>query len=546
MLKKRKIMATSALIYANGPLHLGHLVEYIQADIWVRFQRLIGNDCIYICGSDAHGTPIMISAQKAGITPEELINQVFQEHKNDFADFLISFDNFYTTHSEENRKLSENIYEKLRQRGDISTKTIAQAYDPVTKMFLPDRFVKGDCPNCGAQNQYGDSCEVCGAIYSPTELQNPISILSNTAPIQKESVHYFFDLPNYTENLKNWMSKKHLQEEIINKLNEWFDAGLQAWDISRDAPYFGFEIPDAPGKYFYVWLDAPIGYFASLVNLAERNKNINVDEYINKDSPIEMYHFIGKDIVYFHALFWPAMLMSANLRTPTAVWAHGFLTINGQKMSKSRGTYITAKDYLAKFSPEYLRYYYASKLNNRIEDIDLNFTDFMHKINADLVGKVINIASRCSSFIHKYFDNQLSETLINADIFNEFVAAGEAIAEYYENREFQKAVKDIMTLADAANQYINDQKPWALVKDPSNLKQVQDICTLGLNLFYVLMIYLKPILPQTAKAVEKFLNIPETTWQSRKEPLVNKTINTFEPLLHRIALEKIAEFHTIT
>lgn len=546
MLKKRKIMATSALIYANGPLHLGHLVEYIQADIWVRFQRLIGNDCIYICGSDAHGTPIMISAQKAGITPEELINQVFQEHKNDFADFLISFDNFYTTHSEENRKLSENIYEKLRQRGDISTKTIAQAYDPVTKMFLPDRFVKGDCPNCGAQNQYGDSCEVCGAIYSPTELQNPISILSNTAPIQKESVHYFFDLPNYTENLKSWMSKKHLQEEIINKLNEWFDAGLQAWDISRDAPYFGFEIPDAPGKYFYVWLDAPIGYFASLVNLAERNKNINVDEYINKDSLIEMYHFIGKDIVYFHALFWPAMLMSANLRTPTAVWAHGFLTINGQKMSKSRGTYITAKDYLAKFSPEYLRYYYASKLNNRIEDIDLNFTDFMHKINADLVGKVINIASRCSSFIHKYFDNQLSETLINADIFNEFVAAGEAIAEYYENREFQKAVKDIMTLADAANQYINDQKPWALVKDPSNLKQVQDICTLGLNLFYVLMIYLKPILPQTAKAVEKFLNIPETTWQSRKEPLVNKTINTFEPLLHRIALEKIAEFHTIT
>lgn len=532
-------MVTAALIYANGPLHLGHLVEYIQADIWVRFQRLIGNEILFICGSDAHGTPIMISAQKAGITPEELITQIHAEHKQDFKKFAIDFDNFYTTHSDENRQLSELVYKKLKQRGDIKTRIIAQMYDPVTKMFLPDRFVKGQCPRCGAQDQYGDSCEVCGATYSPTELINPISILSNTTPIEKESEHFFFELPNYVEDLQKWMSKKHLQEEVINKLHEWFEAGLQDWDISRDAPYFGFEIPDAPGKYFYVWLDAPLGYFASLENLASQKSQIKFEDYIKKDSDIELYHFIGKDIMYFHALFWPAMLMGAEFRTPTAVWAHGFLTVNGQKMSKSRGTYITAKDYLKEFDPEYLRYYYASKLNNRIEDIDLNFNDFMQKINSDLVGKVINIASRCASFINKKFDNLLSSELIDESIFKEFVDAGDAIAEHYEKREYQKAVRDIMALADAANQYINDKKPWALAKEGRD-KLVQDICTMGLNLFYILIIYLKPILPRTAKEVEEFLNIPATTWESRKKPLLNHAINNFNPLMQRITPEKIA------
>lgn len=540
----QKILVTSALPYANGPIHLGHMVEHIQADIWVRFQKMQGHDCLFICGEDTHGTPVMISAQKQEITPEELIGKVRVEHEADFKDFMIDFDNYYTTHSKENQLLSDMIYKKLRDHGDIVTKTIAQAYDPIAKMFLPDRYVKGECPHCGAKDQYGDNCEVCGATYSPTDLKNPISILSGTPPIQKESVHYFFRLENYQEKLQQWLTPERVQEEIIHKLNEWFRVGLQSWDISRDAPYFGFEIPDAPGKYFYVWLDAPIGYMASFKNLCDKRNDLSFDEYWQNNSDVNLYHFVGKDIVYFHALFWPAMLMGVDFRTPTAIFTHGFLTINGQKMSKSRGTFITARQYLQHLDAEYLRYYFAAKLNNRIEDIDINFDDFMQKINADLVGKVVNIASRCASFINKNFSGQLANKLADEKLFHDFVTVGDCIAEHYQNREYQRAVKEIMALADIANHYIDHHKPWALAKQPGQEQQVQLVCTMGVNLFYLLMIYLKPILPKMAKASEEFLNIEPVNWESRKQALLNHTINSFTPLMQRVPPEKIKELTT--
>lgn len=536
----RKILITTALLYANGSLHLGHILEHIQADIWARFQKMRGHNCIFICGNDAHGTPIMISAEKMGITPEEMIARIHKEHIADFTDFHIQFDHFDTTHAPENQALVNLIYQRLRDKGDIASQTIEQAYDPVQNMFLPDRYVKGECPRCGAKDQYGDNCEACGATYTPVELKNPISVLSGATPLQKSSVHYFFDLKNYEKELKEWGHSGHLQEQVANKLNEWFEAGLKAWDISRDAPYFGFEIPDAPGKYFYVWMDAPIGYIACFEKLCALRPNLQVKDFWGKDSEAELYHFIGKDIVYFHALFWPAMLKGAEFRTPSAIFAHGFLTVDGQKMSKSRGTFITARDYLNHLNPEYLRYYCAAKLNQHVEDIDLNFTDFTQRINADLVGKFVNIASRCAGFITKFFDGKLSSELDNMPLVAQFLLQGEIIADLYESREYHQAMREIMGLADLANQYIDSMKPWAMAKIPEELPRVQLVCTLGLNLFKILMVYLKPVLPKTAEAVEVFLNIPPLSWEDRVMPLLDHQINTFQPLLQRVDSAAIA------
>lgn len=537
--KQRDILVTAALPYANGVVHLGHMLEYIQADIWVRFQRLRGNHCIFICGDDAHGTAIMISAQKQNISPETLIADMHKVHRQDFQDFLISVDNFYTTHSPENRELAALIYQRLQANNDIFKRTILQLFDPIENIFLPDRFIRGQCPRCDAKDQYGDNCEACGATYSPTELINPVSALSGATPIQKKSEHFFFALEKYTDFLQQWITADHLQSPMVNKLQEWFSKGLQAWDISRDAPYFGFEIPDAPNKFFYVWLDAPIGYMASLKNLAATNKSIDFDHYWQKNSPAELHHFIGKDIIYFHALFWPAMLKGAGLRLPTNIHVHGYLTINGKKMSKSRGTFITARHYLQLLKPEYLRYYFAAKLSSQIEDIDLNLEDFVHRINADLIGKYVNIASRCSSFITKQFQGQLALQLADKKLFQQFIDARDIIAEHYTNLNYNKAVHDIMQLADVANQYIDHHKPWALAKEKGREAEVQMICTQGLNLFKVLTAYLKPILPITAQHVEEFLNIKALTWQNLNEPLVAHTIQIFKPLMQRIPKETI-------
>ncbi|ROR35057.1 methionine--tRNA ligase [Inmirania thermothiophila] len=532
-MKQRKILVTSALPYANGPIHVGHLVEYIQTDIWARFQRLRGHDCIYVCADDAHGTPIMLKAREEGVTPEALIERIGREHRADFADFLIEFDNYYTTHSPENRELAELIYIRNRDAGHIETRTITQAYDPVQGIFLPDRYIRGECPRCGAPDQYGDSCEVCGATYSPGELRNPVSVLSGVRPEARESLHYFFRLADFEPMLREWTAGGHLQEEVRNKLDEWFAAGLQPWDISRDAPYFGFEIPDAPGKYFYVWLDAPIGYMASLRNLCTR-RGLDFDAYWGPDSEAEVYHFIGKDIIYFHALFWPAMLHGAGFRKPTAVFAHGFLTVDGQKMSKSRGTFIKARTYLDHLDPEYLRYYFAAKLNGRVEDIDLNLDDFVQRVNSDLVGKLVNIASRCARFIERDFGGRLAEALPAPELYQGFVAAGEIIAEWMEAREYGRAVREIMALADRANQYIDERKPWVAIKEPARRGEVQAVCTQGLNLFRVLVTYLKPILPRLAQRAEAFLGGPALDWQTRLQPLLGCEIRPFQPLLHRV------------
>lgn len=457
-MSKRKILVTSALPYANGPIHLGHLVEYLQTDIWVRFQKQRGHECYYVCADDTHGTPIMLRADKEGITPEQLIAGVEQEHRADFDAFGVAFDQYHSTHSPENKACAELIYLRLREGGHISSRSITQAYDPVKNMFLPDRFIKGECPKCGAPDQYGDNCEACGATYSPTELKNAVSVVSGEQPIEKDSEHYFFELGHFAEMLKDWTTAGHLQAEVSNKMAEWLQNGLQQWDISRDAPYFGFEIPDAPGKYFYVWLDAPIGYMASCRRLCERTGLI-YDDFWSPDSDAELYHFIGKDIIYFHALFWPAMLHGAGFRTPSAIFAHGFLTVNGEKMSKSRGTFIKARTYLDHLNPEYLRYYFAAKLSAGVDDIDLNFDDFTLRVNADLVGKVVNIASRCAGFIAKRFENRLSAACAEPELFGQFVAAHQAIADLYESREFGKAMREIMALADKANQYIDEKSP---------------------------------------------------------------------------------------
>jgi len=533
----RRILVTSALPYANGPIHLGHLVEYIQTDIWARFQRLRGNECFYVCADDAHGTPIMLRARQDGITPEQLIEATQKEHETDFAEFLVGFDNYYSTHSDENREFATSIYLKLREDGHIRTETIKQAYDPEAEMFLPDRFIKGTCPKCGADDQYGDNCEVCGATYAPTELKNPVSAVSGATPVEKDSEQYFFKLSDFTDMLKNWLQQGHVQSEIANKLNEWFEEGLQDWDISRNAPYWGFEIPDAPGKYFYVWLDAPIGYMASFRNFCDR-EGISFDDFWAAGSENELYHFIGKDIARFHTLFWPAVLDGAGYRKPTGVFCHGFLTVNGQKMSKSRGTFIKARTYLDNLKPEYLRYYYAAKLSSGVDDIDLNLDDFMQRVNSDLVGKVVNIASRCAGFISRKFDGQLSSELPEPGLYQQMVAAGDIIAEHFESREYNKAVREIMAQADRANVYIDDNKPWVLIKEQGREQDVQQICTQGLNMFRLLMTYLKPILPETAANSEAFLNT-ELNWADIDKPLLSHAINKFKPLMTRIEKEQI-------
>ena len=542
---KRKILVTSALPYANGEIHLGHLLEYIQTDIWVRFQRLVGNECYYVCADDAHGSAIMLKADELGISSEELIDSMHKRHKKDFKDFYIDFSQYHSTHSIENKELSIQIYNDLNSGGFIKSRTISQAFDEVKNMFLPDRFIKGNCPQCNAKDQYGDNCESCGATYSPTELKNAKSVISGSTPITKSSLHYFFDLPQFSEKLKSWIKEGRLQKEIANKVVEWFDKGLKQWDISRDAPYFGFKIPNADNKYFYVWLDATIGYLASFKKLCNE-QNIDFDEYLGKDSQTELYHFIGKDIVYFHSLFWPAILMAINFRTPSAIFAHGFLTINGQKMSKSRGTFIQAQNYLKYLNPEYLRYYYAYKLSANINDIDLNLTDFKQRVNTDLIGKVINIASRSASFICKNFNQTLSSNIIKPELYNEFVAQGHIIAKFYEQRDYNKAMRGIMLLADKANQYIDKYKPWQMIKSASNKEKAHDICSLAINLFKVLIIYLQPVIPIVAIAATKFLNIDKLTWQAINNPLKKHKINKFKPLMTRIKDEQIAQLINIS
>ena len=537
--EKRTILVTSALPYANGPIHIGHMVEYIQTDIWVRFQKLRGHDCRYVCADDAHGTPIMLRARQEGITPEALIAASSLEHQADFADFHVDFDNYHSTHSDENRMFSELIFERNQAGGHISLRTITQAYDAQENMFLPDRFIKGECPKCGAADQYGDNCEVCGSTYSPTELKHAVSVISGTTPVEKETEHLFFKLTDFEDMLKQWIKAGHLQPEVAHKVEEWFKDGLQEWGISRDAPYFGFEIPAHPGKFFYVWMDAPIGYMASFQNLCDKTEGLDFDRYWNRDSATELYHFIGKDIINFHALFWPAMLSGADFRTPTAIYAHGFLTVDGQKMSKSRGTFIKARAYLDHLNPEYLRYYFAAKLGNGVDDIDLNLEDFVARVNSDLVGKVVNIASRCAGFIVKRFAGRLADECSEAELYQSFVAESDAIAADYENREFGHALRKIMALADRANQYIDANKPWVLAKQEGQEQAVQDVCSVGLNLFRVLMTWLQPVLPVMAAEVERFLNIPAMSWDAIETPLTGHTINKFKPLMTRVEQEKI-------
>lgn len=539
MSQKRKILVTSALPYVNGSPHMGHLVEYIQTDIWVRFQKLRGHDCIYVCASDAHGTPIMLKARELGITPEALTEGYAAEFANDFRDFGVEFDNYHTTHSPENEKLVSEMFAVLRDKGDIYTRTIEQAYDEKEGMFLPDRFVRGTCPYCKTEDQYGDACENCSKTYAPADLIDPVSVISGTAPVRRESEHYFFRLSEYGDRLRRWMSDATLDKNVVAKLDEWFEAGLQDWDISRDAPYFGFRIPGTRDKYFYVWLDAPVGYMASFMNLCERRDDLDFDSYWRPNSDAEVYHFIGKDIMYFHTLFWPAVLAGSGFRTPTSVFAHGFLTVNGQKMSKSRGTFIKARTYLDNLDPSFLRYYYAAKLGPTIEDIDLNLEDFIARVNSDLVGKLVNIASRCAGFISKRFDGQLADSLPDEALFAEFQAASESIASHYERREYSKAMRSIMALADKANRYIDEQKPWVMIKDADRVADVQLVCTQGLNMFRSLMIYLAPVIPAVAENARRFLREAEWQWQDAKRPLLSTTLPKFKPLLTRVEPEQV-------
>lgn len=534
----RKILVTSALPYANAPLHLGHMLEQAQTDIWVRFQRSRGHDCRYVCADDAHGTAIMLSAEAAGRTPEEHIAAIQAQHEQDSAGFLIEFDHYHSTHSPENRSWSETIFRRLEANGHIAVREITQSYDPEKGMFLADRFIKGTCPKCKATDQYGDNCESCGATYSPTDLIDPLSALSGATPVDKASKHLFFRLGNFQDLLTRWTNSGQLQAPIANKLKEWLEAGLQDWDISRDAPYFGFEIPGHPGKYFYVWLDAPIGYIASHEVLC-RETGDDFDAYWLPGGDTELYHFIGKDIVNFHGLFWPAMLDSAGLRQPTAVYAHGFLTVNGVKMSKSRGTFILAETYLNHLDPEYLRYYFAAKLSAGVDDIDLNLEDFVQRVNADLVGKVVNIASRCAGFLRKKFDNRMSVVCSEPELVQSFIAAGEQIAELYDARELNRAMREIIGLADRANQYIDDKKPWVMAKDDALADQVQDVCSVGINLFRALATYLKPVLPAMAEKSEIFLQT-SLDWTALDTPLVGHELAPFEPLLQRVDPEAVS------
>ena len=534
---QRKILVTSALPYANGPIHLGHMLEYIQTDIWSRYQKLRGHECHYICADDAHGTPIMLKAQQLGIAPEDMIAQVNKEHQQDFADFNIAFDNYHSTHSDENRVLASDIYLKLRANGYIKSKSISQLFDPEKSMFLPDRFVKGTCPKCKSPDQYGDNCDACGATYSPTELINPKSAVSGATPVMKDTEHFFFDLPAFEGMLKEWTRSGALQVEMANKLDEWFEQGLQQWDITRDAPYFGFEIPDAPGKYFYVWLDAPIGYMGSFKNLCDKRPELSFEEFWGKDSTAEVYHFIGKDIVYFHSLFWPAMLHGSGYRQPNSVYAHGYVTVNGAKMSKSKGTFIKARTYLEHLDPEYLRYYYAAKLSSRIDDLDLNLEDFAQRVNSDLVGKLVNLASRTAGFITKRFDGKLAK--INDTTLTEaFLAKQEVIAEFYEGREYGKAMREIMALADIANGFVADAAPWQMVKHDDQQEAAHQVCSNALNLFRILVTYLKPVLPRLAQDVEAFFQLP-LTWDALGQDLAGHEIAPFKAMMQRVELDKV-------
>ena len=546
---QRKILVTSALPYANGSIHLGHMVEHIQTDVWVRFQKLRGHECHYCCADDTHGTPVMLAAQKQGIAPEDMIAKVREEHLADFTGFFIGYDNYYSTHSPENKQFSQDIYRALKANGKIESRVIEQLFDPEKQMFLPDRFVKGECPKCHAQDQYGDNCEVCGTTYSPTELINPYSAVSGAKPELRESEHFFFKLGECADFLKAWTSgnnphdgKPHLQAEALNKMKEWLGEGeettLSDWDISRDAPYFGFEIPDAPGKYFYVWLDAPVGYMASFKNLCDRI-GIDFDEYFKADSQTEMYHFIGKDILYFHALFWPAMLHFSGHRAPTGVYAHGFLTVDGQKMSKSRGTFITAKSYLEQgLNPEWMRYYIAAKLNSKIEDIDLNLQDFISRVNSDLVGKYVNIAARASGFIAKRFEGRLKDVSGSA-LLAKLAAESDTIAEQYENREYARALRDIMALADAVNEYVDANKPWELAKQEGQDERLHEVCSELINAFTMLTAYLAPVLPQTAANAARFLNLDAITWANTRETLGEHAINKYEHLMQRVEQKQV-------
>ena len=549
MTKPRKILVTSALPYANGSIHLGHMVEHIQTDVWVRFQKLRGHECHYCCADDTHGTPVMLAAQKQGIAPEDMIAKVREEHLADFTGFNIGYDNYYSTHSPENKQFSQDIYRALKANGKIESRVIEQLFDPEKQMFLPDRFVKGECPKCHAQDQYGDNCEVCGTTYSPTELINPYSAVSGAKPELRESEHFFFKLGECADFLKAWTSgnnphdgKPHLQPEALNKMKEWLGEGeettLSDWDISRDAPYFGFEIPDAPGKYFYVWLDAPVGYMASFKNLCDRI-GIDFDEYFKADSQTEMYHFIGKDILYFHALFWPAMLHFSGHRAPTGVYAHGFLTVDGQKMSKSRGTFITAKSYLEQgLNPEWMRYYIAAKLNSKIEDIDLNLQDFISRVNSDLVGKYVNIAARASGFIAKRFEGRLKD-VADSELLAKLTAQSEAIAECYESREYAKALRDIMALADIVNEYVDANKPWELAKQEGQDERLHEVCSELINAFTMLTAYLAPVLPKVAENAAKFLNLEAITWANTRETLGEHAINKYEHLMQRVEQKQV-------
>jgi methionyl-tRNA synthetase len=541
---ERNILVSSALPYANGSIHMGHLVEYIQTDIWVRFQKLKGHNCHYVCAADAHGTPIMIKAREEQLSPEELVTKIAKEQHQDLKDFDVNFDNFHSTHSDENEKLVEQIYNSLKKENHIYTKDIEQAFDEKENMFLPDRFIKGTCPKCSSEEQYGDACEECGATYSPNELINPISTISDAIPVWRKSEHFFFKLSVFENNLKKWIKNAKLHKSITNKLSEWFEMGLKDWDISRDEPYFGFKIPGEKNKYFYVWLDAPIGYLASFLNLANR-KNLDFNAYLKPDSDHELYHFIGKDIVYFHTLFWPAVLEGAGFRKPTSVFAHGFLTINGKKMSKSRGTFVNARTYLDNLNPNFIRYYYAAKLGPSMEDIDLNTDDFIARVNSDLIGKLVNIASRCSGFINKQFDNKLSESIDNQDLHNEFIDSSDSIAQHYESREFSKAMRQIMLLADKANRYIEEKKPWLMIKDESQAHEVQRVCTQGLNLFRTLMIYLTPVIPGIADKSKELFNEKKWEWSDISSPILGKKIQKYKPLLTRIDKEKVKKMMEI-
>ena len=536
-MSSRKILVTSALPYANAPLHLGHMLEQVQTDIWVRFQRSRGNHCQYVCADDAHGTAIMLSAEKQGVTPQAHIGNIKALHEADSAGFHISFDNYHSTHSPENKAWSETIFQRLEANDHIAVRSVVQAYDEVKGLFLADRFIKGTCPKCKTPDQYGDNCEACGATYSPTEVIDPISALSGSTPVEKASDHLFFKLSAFQELLADWVSGEQLQTPIANKLREWIDAGLQDWDISRDAPYFGFEIPGYPEKYFYVWLDAPIGYIASHQNLCARTGD-DFESFWQPGNDTELYHFIGKDIINFHGLFWPAMLASAGLRQPTAIFAHGFLTVDGTKMSKSRGTFIMASTYLDHLDAEYLRYYFAAKLSPNVDDMDLNLEDFIQRVNSDLVGKVVNIASRCSGFLRKRFDNEISTTCSERAFINELISAGDSIAALYETRDFQRAMREIIALADRANQYIDEKKPWILAKEEGRDQEVQDACSVGINCFRVLMTYLKPVLPVMGQKSEEFLGLT-LNWTDLQGPLEGHKINKFSPLIQRIDPEAV-------